>query len=96
MKTVKFKKWICTIHIHHYLNGRPAIQLRSADKLDPGPVLTATVNLPEIPIETDEVIIKDYSENEGILEVLIEAGIISEPNWTIKSDHVTFPVCRLL
>jgi hypothetical protein len=40
-------------------------------------VATATLNLPEIALGPDEVIIKDYSENEGMLDTLILAGLFS-------------------
>lgn len=40
--------------------------------------LTATIPYPRVTHPLDEVIIKDYSENEGIVEALQKAGIIGE------------------
>jgi len=40
-----------------------------------GPVATATVNMPDIALEADEVLIKDYSENQGMAQAFEDAGI---------------------
>ena len=60
------------------------------------PVLIATVNIPTEELKDDEVIIKNYSENEGVLDVLVRAGVVSEPIRTIETGHVTVPVVKLL
>ena len=44
----------------------------------------------------DEDIIKDYSENEGVLKSLIDAGIISEPLYSVTTGFVEVAVCKLL
>ena len=58
-----------------YANGRKAIRILDAE--DGIPVMTATVNVPDEHIEPDEVIIKNYSENEGCLPFLITNGVVS-------------------
>ena len=58
-----------------YANGRKAIRILDAE--DGLPVMTATVNLPEVDLKDDEVIIKNYSENEGCLPFLITNGVVS-------------------
>ena len=58
-----------------YANGRKAIRILDAE--DGSPVMTATVNVPEAHLEPDEVIIKNYSENEGCLPFLITNGVVS-------------------
>jgi hypothetical protein len=77
MKTVKFKKWDCVIVYAQYSNGRTAIQLK--DDNDGSPVATATINVPDVYLEKDEVIIKDYSENEGMLDTLVR--------WNCRADR---------
>jgi hypothetical protein len=63
-----------------YADGNPCILIKGAK--DDAPVAKATVNIPHItdmPIhkEGDQaVLIKDYSENEGVLETLIDADIV--------------------
>jgi len=58
-----------------YANGRKAIRILDAE--DGLPVMTATVNVPEAHLEPDEIIIKNYSENEGCLPFLITNGVVS-------------------
>lgn len=43
----------------------------------------------------DEVAIKNYSENEGILSQLIEMGIVLKPHRFQKSGWIDIPVCKL-
>ena len=78
-------------------NNRVGLQLVEVHPTGGDPVVAiATVNIPEIPLESDEVIIKDYSENEGMLKALLTAGIVAEPHRFVGSGFVTMPVCRLL
>lgn len=60
-----------------------------------GPFMTATCSLP-IPLETSEVLIKDYSENAGILKKFLQMGIIEKTGKTVKSGFVCIPICRVL
>lgn len=44
---------------------------------DEGPIADATVNLPEVPLpDGADCWIKDYSENTGIAQALIDAGVL--------------------
>lgn len=54
-----------------------------------------TVNVQQ-ELKPGRVAIKDWSENEGLLDVLVEEGIVSEPLSYIPSGFVEIPVCRLL
>lgn len=57
-----------------------------------------TVNLPDEALDDDEVAIKDYSENEGVLAALIGVKVVAPPHRFVPSinGHVQFPICRLL
>lgn len=77
-----------------YGNGQTAIKL--IDSADGFPFATATVCVEDNLLKEDEVAIKNYSENEGILESLIDAGIIEHPHAFIQSSHVRIPICKLL
>jgi len=77
-----------------YWNGQTSIVL--IDDEDGCQVMVATVNIPDAQLEKDEVIIKNYSENEGVLDFLIENGITSKPDRWIASGWVTCPVVKLL
>ena len=95
MIKLKFKRWKCIIVKGKYRNGRLALELVS-DDVRREPVAVATVNIPDEPIEENEVLIKNYSENAGILEVLIRNKIVSEPKRFVSSGFVNIPVCDLL
>jgi hypothetical protein len=70
---VRFCDLDCDIQVHSYNStGAPALQLINPEV---GPVATATVNLPDVALETDEVLIKDYSENQGMSKAFEDAGI---------------------
>ena len=77
-----------------YRNGQTAIRLYSVE--DGLPYCTATVAVEGANIAHDEVVIKNYSENSGILESMIAAGIIAKPHSEIKINFVTAQVCKLL
>jgi hypothetical protein len=71
--TVKFLGEECTVELPTYSNGRIAVKLVSSTG---EPWCVASTNLPELPLGDNEVFIKDYSENEGILTALCTAGIV--------------------
>lgn len=91
---VQFHHWLCDIQYLTYPNGRTAIQLVDAE--DQSPIAVATVNIPEAPLKENQVLIKDYSENQGILDVLVKAGIVKDLNQWVPSGHITADVCELL
>ena len=90
-KTVKFMGEELTPIIGQYVNGQTAIRLVDQDG---HPFMTASV-AHDVNIDDDCVIIKNYSENEGILEALIEAGIIEKPFCEIPVNFVTLYVAAL-
>ena len=72
MNKVKFNGAECDVVFDQYENGRTAIRLTE----NGSPFATATINDPEIWLEPGQVIIKDYSENEGMVKALQDAGIV--------------------
>lgn len=93
MTRVRFKSWDCIVRKCQYDNGRPALQLIDAE--DGSPIATATVNLPDVPLGRNQVAIKDWSENEGMLKALTEAGIVKPTGQTVPSGYVEVPICEL-
>ena len=79
---------------HYYDNQRTAICLGDIETGEP--YATATVNIPDIPLGPTEVLIKDYSENAGILGALERAGIVRRTGRCVHSGFVEIPVCELL
>ena len=80
------------LEITKYRNGQNAISLYFEGE----PYMTATVAVNGVyPIEENDVVIKNYSENTGILEALVASGIIEEPHATIGMNFVTLYVAKL-
>mgnify|MGYP003108752120 CR=1 FL=1 len=105
MSKVKFKDWDCKVELGQYANGRTAITLVSSrihDEdpdmmvLEGEPIATATINVPKADISDNEVIIKDWSENKGILECLMKAFIVAEPHGIIHTPGADASLCKLL
>lgn len=91
--TIQFKQWESDLVVGHYSNGRIAIEL--IDPEDGEPIAVATVNIPEVHISDDEVIIKDYSENEGMYDLFVKEGLIFPETRRIRTGFVTVPVCKI-
>lgn len=82
------------LNIRRYpMNNRLALELLEKDGM---PYAVATVNVPDVELEADEVIIKNYSENEGILEMLEKEGIVKQTGKSVRTGWVTVPICKLL
>jgi len=75
-------------------NNRVAITVVDAE--DGEDLLVATVNIPDASLEEGETVIKDYSENAGILKFLVENGIVSKPVRTVSTGFVQCQVVKLL
>ena len=92
---VNFMGFDCVVQKTNYgNNGRTALQL--FDLTDGAPVATATVNIPDVELGENEVLIKNYSENEGMLEALEKGGIVSRTGESISNGFVTIPIAKLL
>lgn len=83
-----------TIKIGSYNNKRPSIQL--IDVIDNIPFMTASLNVPLLDVEGDLVLIKDYSENTGVLDWLIEKNIVVPTGYYYKLAFDRVPICNLL
>lgn len=94
VKRVEFGGYSCLLEFGEYANGRTAIQLVNFEDSDL--VADATVNIPEYNLPKGQVIIKDYSENEGMLDALIKANIVSKPVDYAESGFIKAPVVKLL
>jgi hypothetical protein len=93
-----FANWIPRVY-HYNGNNRIAIQYESESTEIPGymePECMATINVPDEHLELDDIIIKDYSENEGIYQCMVDAGHIAPAHKYVNSGFITAPVCKLL
>lgn len=90
---------VVDLHIEQYPNKRLAILLTQTNTEGEmpfeEPYMTCSVNFPEFPLASDEVAIKNWSENEGIELWLIGAGVIMpERSKSIRSGFVNAPVYK--
>ena len=94
-QTLGFAGTICEVRREKYANGQNCLRL--VDSEDGFTFCTASVALEHemVNIDENDVIIKNYSENEGILTALINAGIIEEPHRAFSYNYVTLYVCKL-
>lgn len=99
VKKVVYNGWHCDLLRSVYVdNGRVALCLVAGEKDEcPGePVATCTVNIPDASLAENEVIIKDYSENEGMAEFLVKEGVVELTDRCVGSGYVTMPIAKLL
>lgn len=78
---VRFKRWNCVVTKSKYMdNDRIALVLTEEETGEP--VATASVNVVDYKMSDttveDYTFIKNYAENEGMLQALIEAGIVQD------------------
>lgn len=95
VKKVVYKGWNCNLNKSYYEHGK-CVVLCLIDADDGEPVSTCTVNLPDEPLGDGEVFIKDYSENEGMVEFLVKEGVVERTGREVQSGYVRIPVCKLL
>ena len=91
--TIFFGGYACEMQLNRYTNGNKCISL--VDTRDGGPVATATVNIEGVELPANEVMIKDYSENKGMLRALRDSKVVENIVDVIQSGYVDIPVVTL-
>ena len=77
MKTVTFLKTECRLEFGKYpQGGRNYLLLIDAETGEE--VCRASVNLPDAKLAENQIAIKDWSENVGMLKILVDAGIVKD------------------
>jgi len=94
LPTIQFLGYNCKVTFGYYKDENLAIMLIDAETKEP--IADATSNLPTFPLKSYEVLIKNYSENEGILQALIDGGIIEDTGIAISTGFVKLNLCNLL
>lgn len=83
---------LCTIAFAYYCDGSTAMLLNC----DRGQYAKASVYVEGAELAEDEIVLKNYSENETISRELLAAGIVEETGRTVKSGFVEMPICKIL
>ena len=91
--TIFFGGYACEVQLDYYPNGNKSIKLM--DTRDGSPVATATVNLEDVKLSANEVMVKDYSGNKGMLAALRDSKVVENIVDTIQSGYVDIPVVTL-
>ncbi|MCA9178404.1 MAG: hypothetical protein KDB14_28280 [Planctomycetales bacterium] len=92
--TVRFGGWNCRVVLQSYADGQHPL-LRLIDVDDMASVARATVHLPGAELAEDELLVKDYAENEGVLEALIAAGLVEPTGRHISTECASLDVARM-
>jgi hypothetical protein len=94
---IKFNGELYRVGKHKYSNGGAAIVLENVNN-EPDDYIRATINVPSANLPEEKVLIKTWSENEGLLEVLEAAGIVRVENrdFDIGGSYEDAALCRLL
>ena len=85
---------VVSIKLDKYANGRTRINL--IDALDNEPYAVATTNLPDVLLLDNEVLVKDYSENEGVLKFLQANKIVGEVKRWVNTGFVRCAIVDIL
>jgi hypothetical protein len=94
MLWVKFNGEMYSLVFNRYMEDNSvAIQLLTNEGLPGG---TATVCLPEWKTREGHVWIKDHSENTGMADALVQAGVIELTGASVQQGFVSFPEAKLL
>jgi hypothetical protein len=93
-KKYQYKNWSVVIEKKFYKGARTALQFTDAETGEP--VLKATVNIPSVKLKKDEVLIKYWGENEGVLTWLQNNGLVGPTLSTHESGYVQAYKVKLL
>ena len=89
---MKFNDYECDLEWNVYPNGN--IRLVLIDSSDGIPVATASVYVSD-KLQDNEIVIKNYSENEGIYDVLLLSDVVLKTHRRIIVGVTVCPVCRI-
>jgi len=78
------------------LVAAPSKQNEDQGVLEGMPVARASTCVPDYPFEPGQTAIKDFSENSGILDALVSAGVVQYTGNDCLLGLIPFPVVRVL
>lgn len=94
--TVTHKDTPCDLYVGRYADGG-GVALQLVERATGEPWAKATANLPDDRrhLGPDEVFIKDYSENVGMMDALALAGVATDTGRRVVTGYVMAVVARL-
>ena len=98
MTTVQFKDWRCRLYLASYSDGNTALSMYDTE--DGSAITCVSINLAPVEAELLEdrslIYLKDYSENEGMLDLLVAEGIVERTGHTRQSGYIEAPLVRII
>ena len=92
---LKHKTYNCEVAFARYVYKASFPCMMLYDAMTYEPVMTMTTLIPDHEyLEPGTFTIKDWSENAGILESLVSAGLAEDTGKTIKTGFVAAPIMR--
>lgn len=93
MKTIEFNDILYKIQFFKYRNGRNGFTLKNINNNE---WFSGTINLEKTPINENEVIVKSHDINAGLLECLVENGVIHKQAKAIVLGFNDVYICKIL
>ena len=93
MLKMRYREWDCILQKGRYIDNSIAILL--VDAHDGEPITKATVAIDGANLRENQITVKDYSENEGMLDALIGIGLVTGVERRVQSGWVSVPVCNI-
>ena len=90
---VKYIGDLCNVVKEKFPDGGTSIRLVHSETGEP--YATATIG-GFFPNNPDIVVIKDYSENKGMLGLLEEAKVVKHTGMVVETGLVASPICKVL
>ena len=100
-KVIKFQNTECILRMRPYPCGRIGIELMEYCGESPNlyegenVYAVATINLPDSDLHQNELGIKNYSENKGMLGALVNHKVVINTGNVFPSGYVQVPICTL-
>ena len=91
--TIFFGGFTCELQLDYYPNGNKSIRL--IDTRDGSPVAKATTAVKGVKLPANQAMIKNYTENTGMLKALQDSEVVGRIVDTIQSGFVDIPVVTL-
>lgn len=93
---ITHKGTVCDVSLRHYQMNKDRVAIILTDAEDGGPYDIPSVNIPDAALGEGEVCIRDDSFHAGVLDALIDGGIVAAPHRRVPMGYITAAVCRLL
>ena len=89
--TYTYRDTTVILEKRQYANNK-RLRIDMIDMEDGTPYATVTVNLPNEKMESNEIAVKDHSENEGMLKFLQNNNIVGPVKRYARSGYVEIPI----